>query len=496
MTRLKGLIPAAGKGVRARPYTHDIHKGMLEIDGKPNLERIIRIMRDEMGISEITIVIGHLGETIREHFGDGSRLGVSLRYVENMALEKGLAYSVFLGSQAMDGPFCMMLCDECYFGSNHSELASYDLGDALGVCAGQRVDDQSLIERNYAVYKDGNRITHLVEKPKHIDNDIMGSGTFLFSPRLFPMLEEAFARSESGYVEFVNFLGSLVENGERLDYYELEGTYVNINDRDSLQQARFHERSRRFHEKRVDLLIYSQGDEENVAFTVDRYREAQDIHTVYLVVPAENQVEEQIADPDVRVIRCPEECVLYGEKIRYALERMDGDILILTEADYSFPARDTAKLLTYLREADMVVGTRTTRQLVVQGSHMRGVVRLANIFLGKLLESLWWNREGRLTDVGCTFRAIWRPAYEKIQSRLTARGPEFSAEMVIELLQERQRVIEIPVNYFNISYSLARAYQRPSTAMRFLALIVGRRLRYFFSSSSPSQSSRAKISGA
>ncbi|GAB6058821.1 sugar phosphate nucleotidyltransferase [Desulfonatronum parangueonense] len=491
---LKGLIPAAGKGVRARPYTHDIHKGMLEINGTPNLERIIRIMCDKMGISEITIVIGHLGETIRKYFGDGSRLGVSLHYVENTALEKGLAYSVFLGSKYMDGPFCMMLCDESYFGSNHSELASYDLGDALGVCAGQRVDDQSLIERNYAIYKDGKRITGLVEKPKHIDNDIMGSGTFLFSPRLAPLLEDAFARSKTGYVEFVNFLGSLVEQGERLDYFELEGTYVNINDRDSLQQARFNERSRLFNEKRVDLLIYAQGDEENLAFTVNRYREAKEIHTVYLVVPAENSVEAQITDPDVRVIRCPKEYVLYGEKIKYALGQMDGDILILTEADYSFPARDTAKLLTYLREADMVIGTRTTRKLVVQGSHMRGVVRLANIILGKLLETFWWNREARLTDVGCTFRAIWRSAYVNVQDRLSARGPEFSAEMVIELLQERQRVIEIPVNYFNRSCSLARAYQRPSTAMRFLALIVSRRLRYFFHS--PSQASRTKSSAA
>lgn len=494
VTRLKGLIPAAGKGVRARPYTHDIHKGMLEIDGKPNLERIIGIMRDAMGISEITIVIGHLGETIREYFGDGSSLGVSLRYVENTALERGLAYSVYLGGKTLDAPFCMMLCDECYFGSNHAELASLPLDDTLGVCAGKRVDDQSLIERNYAVYKDGKRIIRLVEKPKHIDNDIMGSGTFLFHPRLIPLLEQAFARSESGYVEFVNFLGGLVEGGERLDYFELEGTYVNINDRDSLQQARYHERSRRFEEKKVDLLIYAQGDEENVAFTVDRYREVPEIRGFYLVVPAQNTVEAQLTDPDVRVIRCPEGCVLYGEKIRYALGRMSGDILILTEADYSFPARDMAKLLTYLREADMVIGTRTTRQLVVQGSHMRGVVRLANIFLGKLLETLWWNREGRLTDVGCTFRAIWRSAYEKIQDRLTARGPEFSAEMVIELLQERQRVIEIPVNYFNRSHSLARAYQRPSTAMRFLALIVGRRLRYFLPSSF--KAARAKSSAA
>ena len=61
---------------------------------------------------------------------------------------------------------------------------------------------------------------------------------------------------------------------------------------------------------------------------------------------------------------------------------------------------------------------------------MTGLVRTAHSGLGKLLELLWWNREGRFTDVGCTLRAFWRSTYRDMESSLRATGPEVLAEMV------------------------------------------------------------------
>ena len=91
-----GIIPAAGSGIRARPYTYELHKGMFLIDGKPNIQRHIELMRDEMGIEEIVIVLGYMAETITAFFGDGSDHDVRLTYVENQHLDKGWAWSVLL----------------------------------------------------------------------------------------------------------------------------------------------------------------------------------------------------------------------------------------------------------------------------------------------------------------------------------------------------------------------------------------------------------------
>ena len=103
--------------------------------------------------------------------------------------------------------------------------------------------------------------------------------------------------------------------------------------------------------------------------------------------------------------------------------------------------------MEYLKDCDMVIGTRTTRELIEQGANMTGLLRLGNIAVGKLVELLWWSREPRFTDVGCTYRALWKEAWQKIRDQVTGVGPEFSPEMMIEILRSRQRVIEIPVSY-------------------------------------------------
>ena len=117
------------------------------------------------------------------------------------------------------------------------------------------------------------------------------------------------------------------------------------------------------------------------------------------------------------------------------------------EADHSFRARDLGKLLEYLKDADMVVGTRTTRELIEQGTNMRGPVRMGNILVAKLVELLWWGQRPRFTDVGCTYRALWRDTYRRIRPLLTGVGPELSPEMMVAVLQARMRIIEVPVSY-------------------------------------------------
>ncbi|HNE25737.1 MAG TPA: NTP transferase domain-containing protein [Pseudomonadales bacterium] len=473
---LWGLIPAAGKGSRAVPYTENQHKALLNINGVPNIERIIAIMRDDLSIKDIVIVVGHLGEQIRQHLGDGARFGVRLHYVENTELEKGWAWSVLLAKKYINSYFCVMLCDESYLSSNHAALLHAPWREALFTCAGLKVDDVALIQKNYAVVEKDGLLLTLVEKPTAITNDIMGSGTFICSPEIFSFIEQAFAKTHTE-IDFVSLLNALLQSGERGHFFQLSGTYVNINDRDSLALARYHDRDLHFDSRSKALLIYAEGDESGVAFTVERYRETGLFDEIFVVLPENNTVLQSMQTAGAAAILCPSGCVLYGEKLQYALQNIRADIVVLTEADYSFSSRDVAKLFAYLRDADMVIGTRTTRQLIEQGSTMRGAVRLAHTALGKLVEMLWWDREARFTDTGCTLRAFWRSTWDAIADDLTAQGPAFSADMMIACLDARLRVIEIPVNYFNRSTSQIRAYRNPKAFWEFLLLILRRRFR-------------------
>lgn len=474
-TPLFGLIPAAGKGTRARPYTAGIPKGMLEINGEPNLQRNIKIMRDQLEITDIVIVVGYYGEVIRDYFGDGRQLDVHLHYIENKHLERGLAWSIYLGHQHIDDYFCVILSDECYVGSNHCAVKQDDFRASFVTCFLKEVDDEDLIRKNYAVEVKDDQILSLIEKPKHVENDILGCGTFICSPEVFSTLQEVFVASGNGYVEFLTFLNDRCREGWRFSPFWLTGSYININDRDSLAMANYYERSQTIAAATKALLICSEGCEENIRFTIERYRKQNVINAIFILIPYDNTIEHKITFPDVEVLLCPPDIVLYGEKIRYGIGLISSDIIILTEADYAFPARDINKLVAYLSEADLVMGTRTTRQLIELGTDLTGPVRLANIIIAKFMELLWWNYEGRFSDVGCTFRAFWRESYRKTADSLSAKGAEFSVEMIIAFLEQRMRVIEIPVNYRNVSRALNARYRNSVTFFRFVKLVIRKR---------------------
>lgn len=76
------VIQAGGMGTRMRKLTKDkIPKPMLSLNGKPMLEWQIQNIA-KYGIREFVIIIGHLGEKIKEYFDEGSKLGIHIRYIE------------------------------------------------------------------------------------------------------------------------------------------------------------------------------------------------------------------------------------------------------------------------------------------------------------------------------------------------------------------------------------------------------------------------------
>lgn len=232
-----GIIPAAGSGVRARPYSYEIHKGLFEIDGKPNLARTISIMRDDLGISEIVIILGYMGDAIREAFGDGSEMGVSLSYIENNHLDRGWAWSVVLTKPMLAGRHaCVMLSDEFYLNTNIKDIVAGDFADHMVTVAVKQEDDPEIIKKNFAVERNGDRIVRLIENPVTVQNDNLGIATFILDPEVLMHLEEGFDRGAPS-IDFVSFVDGLIRDGHSVKAFELTGEYINLNDVSSLEAA-------------------------------------------------------------------------------------------------------------------------------------------------------------------------------------------------------------------------------------------------------------------
>ncbi|MDX1796844.1 MAG: sugar phosphate nucleotidyltransferase, partial [Hydrogenovibrio sp.] len=75
------VLMLGGLGMRLRPLTETIPKPMLPVGNQPILETIVKHIADQ-GFTEFYFCINYLGEKIRQYFGDGSRWGIHITYIE------------------------------------------------------------------------------------------------------------------------------------------------------------------------------------------------------------------------------------------------------------------------------------------------------------------------------------------------------------------------------------------------------------------------------
>jgi len=202
-----------------------------------------------------------------------------------------------------------------------------------------------------------------------------------------------------------------------------------------------------YKEKHVSLIIPAYNEEGNIKAVLEDFSGSPLLDEIVVVDNnSSDRTAEKARNAGARVLT--EMRQGYGHALRCGIEGATGDLLILTEADGSFRSADVEKLLAFSDDADLVLGNRTTWLFIAPGARMNSIIRLANICVGKLVQMCWWlSNPTRLSDVGCTYRAISRSAYERIAVHLSAEGPEFSTEMMAEALCRGLRVVEIPVHY-------------------------------------------------
>lgn len=133
------------------------------------------------------------------------------------------------------------------------------------------------------------------------------------------------------------------------------------------------------------------------------------------------------------------------------LESPEADFVVLAEGDGTFAARDLDKFLAYLSDAELVLGTRVVPGLVQNGSQMDYFFTWGNLFISSLIRLRFWNSlflgSVRLSDVGCTYRAIRRDALQRITNDLEVGGNHFSPHMILVALLRGLSVVEIPVAF-------------------------------------------------
>lgn len=110
---MKVVIMAGGRGTRISELFPDIPKPLIPIEGVPVLERELVSLRNQ-GFKDFIMTVSYMGDKIMNYFGDGSKLGVSIQYY-NEVTPLGNAGALFkLREQLGDEPFLLLNADAVF----------------------------------------------------------------------------------------------------------------------------------------------------------------------------------------------------------------------------------------------------------------------------------------------------------------------------------------------------------------------------------------------
>lgn len=200
---MKCVILAAGEGKRMRPLTAERPKVMLPVANRPMLEHLVAAVRDA-GITEIILVVGYGEREVREWFGDGERLGVSIRYVPQRH-QLGTADALLATKGLVTGRFLMLNGDMIVETRDLAALCRMD-APCMGVYESDHPQDYGVVTT------DGDRITGLEEKSPQPKSNTINAGVYFFDAGIYGLLEEV-SLSGRGEYELTDALAEYIKEG-------------------------------------------------------------------------------------------------------------------------------------------------------------------------------------------------------------------------------------------------------------------------------------------
>jgi glycosyltransferase involved in cell wall biosynthesis len=196
--------------------------------------------------------------------------------------------------------------------------------------------------------------------------------------------------------------------------------------------------------KVVSVVFPAYNEEDGIAQAVQSFKALDEVDEVVVVDNNSRDRTAELAEAaGGRVVTETKQG--YGHALQRGLAEATGDLVVMAEPDGTFIAEDVRKLLSYVDNADLVLGTRTTREMVWAGANMGFMLRWGNWGVAKLLQVLF--NTPSLSDCGCTMRLIHKPALERIRGNLTVGSSHFLPEMVILARLAGLTIIEVPVTY-------------------------------------------------
>ena len=218
------VLMVGGLGTRLRPLTNKIPKPLIKVGSKPVLETIIESFADQ-GFTNIFLCIRYMGEHIRDYFGDGSRWGVDITYLEESE-PLGTAGALSLLPDQPSEPLIVM---------NGDLLTKVDFVRLLefhknqGFCATMAMREYShQIPYGVLELNEGYKLKALVEKP--VQRHYVNAGIYILEP-------DALKSVPNEPFDMPTLFDQLISEEQSVGCFPLRDYWIDIGRLDDLEKA-------------------------------------------------------------------------------------------------------------------------------------------------------------------------------------------------------------------------------------------------------------------
>jgi glucose-1-phosphate thymidylyltransferase len=248
----------AGYGTRLRPHTYSRPKQLLRIAEKTVLDHLLGTFTSlpDPEKSEFIFVVGYLGDQI-EKFTHLNYPNLKVRFIEQSEM-RGQSHAISLAKDYLDGPMLVIYADTL-IETDFSFIAHESAGAVAWVKA---VPDP----RRFGVASLGEAgwVSHLVEKPKDIDNNLALVGCYYFrhAHELLQAIDEQMQRNISLKGEFylADAINVMLEHGLKMRIEKVETWLDAGTPEDTLKTNRYyldhgHDNSTQFNTHDTSLIL-------------------------------------------------------------------------------------------------------------------------------------------------------------------------------------------------------------------------------------------------
>jgi len=219
------VIMAGGMGTRLGDLTKNTPKPMLEVGGKPILQRIIEHFKSQNFVRFI-LCVNYKSEVIENYFGNGEKFGVEIRYTKE-SKRLGTAGALSLIDFEITEPFFVV---------NGDVLTSINFEDFLNFHTVSHSSATMCVKRYayempYACvdFDEQMNLLHLKEKPLY-DYHI-NTGMYILEPAVLKSV------TYDEYLDMPGFFESLIETKNAAKVFKIDDYWLDVGKYDDFKKA-------------------------------------------------------------------------------------------------------------------------------------------------------------------------------------------------------------------------------------------------------------------